>query len=73
MFPFPVLMNVFQVLCIPDEPILNSVCVYVCMSVALSWDLSKMNLVSRCLVGQYRCWLNQFQFAVKPETKHLSG
>lgn len=37
-------MKVFQVLCIPDEPVLNNVCVCVC--VALSWDLSQMNLIS---------------------------
>ena len=43
------------------------------MSVALPWNLSQMNLVSLYLVGQYRCWLDQFQFAVKPEMKHLSG
>lgn len=66
-------MNVFQVLCIPDESILNGVCLFACMNVALSWDLSQMSLASLYLVGQYWCWLNQFQFAVKPETKHLSG
>lgn len=31
-----------------------------------------MSLASLYLVGQYQYWLNQFQFAVKPETKHLS-
>lgn len=53
MFPFPVLMNVFQVLCIPDESILNGVCLFACMNVALSWDLSQMSLASLYLVGQY--------------------
>lgn len=66
-------MDVFQVLCIPDESILNGVCLSAYMNVALSWDLSQMSLASLYLVGQYQYWLNQFQFAVKPETKHLSG
>lgn len=70
-FPFPVLMNVFQVLRIPDESF--KWCLFACMNVALSWDLSQMSLASLYLVGQYRRWLNQFQFAVKPEKKHLSG